>query len=647
MTDPTPATPEPVDASAPDALTVPAMPAQRTDSEGANDPWSREAETVGVPASDLTDAPLDPASTLEVSAAPSDPHDGAMTEIAPAAAEGTPKRRRRRTPIVISASAVLVLLLGVGAYAGVRAWTGAGIKEAESAVPASVSAFARIDIKPGYRDQLAFDNLVKKFPTGKSTQDFLTTEETNVSKSAGLNFNADVKPWFAGQVGAAEWTNAAGKPVSLLVFSSKDDAAAKTALGKVQAKEGKDFGFVLSNGFAIIAGSDTAQPDAVAAAAAAKAHNLADSPTYKSAISHLAGHNLVIAYVDLASLGKVAGTQMPGSDLLGSDSDPLPGSDASCPAVLPTIDPSSTTDPFGGIDPMCFINSPTGGLGGTDSIGGSSSMMPGLLASSALSGAFATLKGTIVIGGSVVDDGVEIRAHIDGLSADATRTAGVDVAKTLQAMPDTTVVGVALDGLDPKSSAATSLAQSLSGLSGMLTGGSIGFASPDGPTGNGAAIAQILQNLAGPIQSIMTSKVISLALTGMTGGIPTGYVSVDFGSAADASSTMTAIQSVMNAGQIPGVSIDQNGAQIKATIGGPASSGKLSSVGLFTEATKGMSNDSMMAYVNVQKLVAAMNAKGSGMTAQQKAQIAPIKAIAVSTTSAGTSSDELVRVIIK
>ena len=107
-------------------------------------------------------------------------------------------------------------------------------REPESAVPASVVAFARIDVNPGLRDKLDFDSLVKKFPTnGKSTTDVVTSVEKSAATSAGLDYTTDVKPWFAGQAGVAAWPDAAGKPVVLLVFASKDDAR-----GEEGAREG-------------------------------------------------------------------------------------------------------------------------------------------------------------------------------------------------------------------------------------------------------------------------------------------------------------------------------------------------------------------------------------------------------------------------
>src|SRR4051794_16231952 len=199
------------------------------------------------------------------------PTEGTVIEFGgtqPGVAEAPRKRRRRG--VFIAASTAAVVLIGAGAYAGVRAWTGSGNTEPESVMPATASAFARIDLNPGVRDKLSFDNLVKKFPTnGKSTTDVLTEIETNAATSAGLDYTTDVKPWFDGRIGVAAWADAKGTPVGLLTLASKDDAKAKVTLAKVQTAKGgaAKFGFVLKGGYALIALADSgAQADATAAA---------------------------------------------------------------------------------------------------------------------------------------------------------------------------------------------------------------------------------------------------------------------------------------------------------------------------------------------------------------------------------------------
>ncbi|HEY1484854.1 MAG TPA: DUF3352 domain-containing protein, partial [Micromonosporaceae bacterium] len=423
MTEPTPAVPEHTEPTS----DTPTVPAQRTDEAGAThafDPWSREADTVGVSAADVA------AAYPQTAAFPQQTAYQPGLETAPVAAPA----KRRRTPIVLAIAAVLVVLVGAGAYAGVRYYTGAGIEEPESAMPASVTAFARIDVNPGLRDKLAFNSLVKKFPTnGASTEDLITKAETNISTSAGLNYATDVKPWFGGQAGVAEWTNASGDPVALLAFSSTDDAKAKTALAKVATKLGGSFGYVVKGGYALIAGADSgAQADATAAADAATSQSLAGSATYRSAVSHIGGHNLVIAYVDLSKVGSLLSKGIVGLAPGGLDTKSL---------GLPGAASSALNAIAGGDGPAA---NPLGG---------------------AATGALAKLTGTVIVGGAVIGDGLEIHAHVQGLSGGEGGTS-TNVRPTMDSMPSSTTFGLALDGVDPNSATGKKLAPLLGGMAG-------------------------------------------------------------------------------------------------------------------------------------------------------------------------------------
>jgi hypothetical protein len=594
VTDPTPAVPEHTDPTSASDQTV---PAQRAETQ-AFDPWSREAATVGVSASDV--AAAFPQQTDAFPQAGAEAPTAAYSTGLPPAYETAPvKPKRRRTPIVLAIAAVLVILVGAGAYAGVRYYTGGGISEPESAMPATVTAFARIDLNPGLRDKLSFNSLVKKFPSnGKSSSDLVTSWETKVAKAAGLNYDTDVKPWFGGQAGVAEWTNASGGPVALLAFASKDDAQAKAALAKVAAKQGGSFGYVVRNGYALIAGADSgAQADATAASNAASSASLAGSATYKSTVSHLSGHNLFIAYVNLAKLGSVLGKAMGSLGSLGSML-PLPGAAGSA------------------------LNSITGDDGLTGLTGAGNPM-------SAVSGALAKLSGTIAVGGSVAGDGVEIRVHAQSLPGD-TSGKSTNVRSTMDAMPASTTVGLAVDGVDPASASGKKIAGQLDGLLKSTAG-----SSPD---------SSMLSALSGPLTAVIESKVISLSFSGISNNDPTGYIAVDARDAASAQSIMSTLNQLTGgAGPVSGLKAAQNGNHVQVTLGSPGS-GKLADSSLYKETTAGMSNESTMAYIDVTKLVSLASTGGD---LPDKAYITPIKAIALGGSSTGTSQDELIRIIVK
>lgn len=548
----------------------------------AHDPWSRSASTVPMNG-DFTVSPETPLD-----------QPGSYAILGDPVTSAPPKRRRRRTTVLVS-SAAAVLLVGAGVAFGARIWTGAGNVEPESRVPASVGAFARVDLNPGVGDQLKINNLVQKFPTnGKTATDLLTRIEQEASTSAGLDYNTDVKAWFGGRVGFAEWTDAAGKPVGLICLASKNDSAAGSALRKVQTSKGADtFGYVVSDGYALLAvGGTTAQADAVAAEAQANKSPLASSAAYKSAVRHLSGDNLIVGYVNLHAIASLATSQLklPG-DGFGSNADGL-----------------SLGNP---------LNSSIGGFAG---------------------GAVAGLDkitGTIALGGSVTNAGVEIRVHGDNIGAGTASPvlSGSNVRPTLDAMPGDTVVGVAIDGLSPDSAAAKSLSQAITGLLATRAHGSFQSQSPP---------SAMLSIVSGVVTKLLTSKIISLGLGGTAGGKPSAQAGLQAQSTDDATSIMSLLTGVTQG--LPGLTVTQTGDTIHATYGA-AGAGRLADAALYKQAMAGMSGANVAAYIDVQQLY-TQYLKAADASIVVPPQLAPVKAIGISATVSGTSTDELVRIVI-
>lgn len=546
------------------------------------------------------------------------PHDG-MTVVGYEAVSGeetaapllvTPRApRRRRTAIVLSIATALVVLLGVGAYAGVRLWTGSGIAEPETAVPASTAAFARIDVNPGYRDKIAFDNLAKKFPTNNtSTSNLIIDVEKTIASRAHLNYDTDVKPWFGGRAGVGEWTDPSGKPVLLLVFASKNDAAAKATLTKISARyRDGSFGFVVRDGYALVMGtSSNAQADATAAAAQAQAHSLAEAASFSSTVGHLSGNNLVLAYLDLGKLGSLMATELGG--LTGGLDNGLDG-----------------TGGLGGDGLGGLTGGAGGGFGPLGLLGTMSALQPDSLHN---------LTGTVAAGVSVVDDGVEIRVHEQGMTPAGSPSAKTNVRSTLDAMPDSTVAGIALDGLDPSDAVIKQLNLIVSALTGGL--------GSDNPDGSGDPQAQAMgQLVSGVLTTLLTSKVISVAFTGVDAGKPDLQIVADTGDSGKAASLLTAVQQLTQAVPVPGIAVAQDGTRVRATIGTPPIGGRLANSALYRETMAGMSTATMALYLDVQKLAQV------GVASIGRAQMAPVRAIGMATSSTSTSTDTLIRIVIK
>lgn len=601
-------------------------------------PAGTSDQTYAPTVSDMTVSTGDPSM-----AAAYQPGAGGETLVEFGTERSAPRPGRRRA-IVLSASTALLLLVGVGAYAGVRAWTGTGAAEPETAMPASVSAFVRVDFNPGYGDKLTVNGLVKKFPTGgKSATDLVTKLETSIAKDAGLDYATDVKPWFGGRAGVGAWTDGNGKPVALIALASTDDTKAAATLTKLrQTKGAHSFGFAMEKGYALIAGSDgDMQAAAAAAAAEAKTATLADSATFTSTVAHVGGGNLLVGYADLAKV----------STLIKSAST----------SALDQSDGGFTFD--AGSDPL--------GPGPLGIFG-----MPGLGAA----GGSAALTGFAAVGGKVTGDGIEVRAHVDGLKG--TSAGGTKVMSTLSAQPSATIVGTSTAGLDPNSDAA----KQLSSVLGMLTSGAAlgaGGSSDDpfagdpsdpfaggpgtdpfagdpgtdpfagdpgtdpfgGDPGADPLAGTLRSAIANVITPVLTAKQLTVAFTGLGADHTPGLlINVQERDATAASSLADSINQLATGAPAGLLKVTQNGSSVDATVGAPVMGGSLGASDLFTTTMAGMSDASSAGYLDVQKLIASA---GRDMPATTRADLAPVRSIGFGLTSAGTTMDVLIRAVVK
>ncbi len=500
-------------------------------------------------------------------------------------------RKRRRTVIVSGVAAVLIAAGGIGAYAGVRAWTGSGIVEPESAMPAATAAFLRVDLKPGYRDQLAFDGLAKKFPGhGESTTELVTRIERQMLTGTGLDYDTDVASWFGQRAGIGIYAGKNHQTTGLIALASNDDAKAKQALGKQVAAHPGKLGYVVRDGYVLIAvGGTDPQASAEAASAAAATANLADDSGFHDTVAKLPGRNLVVGYADLSKVRPLLAGAMPGVMVPGAMSLMAPGiSGESLPGLRGTD------------------ASPAGGF----------------------PDALAKASGRIAVGASVADDGVEIHVHFDG---DRTAAPSITNARlALDALPASTVVGMAARGLPAGSPELDQLDSMLS----QLDAGAAGLADGAGPPP--LAVPQLSDLL----KDVLTAKMISIAFTGVSNGTPNVRILIDAATSAAADKTY---QHIGLLGGMPNVSVTKDGTAVRAEIGSVADGGRLADSALYQEAMPGNGSGSVAAYLDVQKLLTAV----PGPDNATAADLAPVKAIGLVSSQSGASSDMIVRIIIK
>lgn len=222
-----------------------------------------------------------------------------------------PQRKSRKGVITAVVAGVVTLLLvgGVGAWAAAKRWFDSG-DQPETAMPASVSLYARLDMDPSLDQTVKLFNLARKFPAvDKSAGGSLGDVEKKVFDSLdlkGMTYDADVKPWFGHKVGVGLWTDKQSKPFVLVALACTDDGKASSMLKKAKALDDEGaFGYSVGDGYALLAmGEKNAQAAADEAASEAKDDNLDGSSAFSKTLGKLPKGQVAIGWADFDLLRK-------------------------------------------------------------------------------------------------------------------------------------------------------------------------------------------------------------------------------------------------------------------------------------------------------------------------------------------------------
>nr|BFE62833.1 hypothetical protein GCM10020063_073590 [Dactylosporangium thailandense] len=259
-----------------------------------------------------------------------------------------PGRPRRRLALALGASAVVVAVLAAGAaYAVMQRWDKPTGALPEERLPASVAAFARVNLTPGLGQRVKFEELLRKSKGAPPDLDGLERELFEDLR-APVTY-ADVAPWFNDRVGVAMWGAPAHpyRAVTLVAASARDEKQARGSLEALQRRRGTDHvGFVVEDGYVLLAVGDLdAQGSATAAAAEAKRAPLAKDPGFRAAIATLPGDQPAIGWADLAKANRLSPEldEEYVSSLIGGVGfveNPVAGPSSSPgPADVPALDP--------------------------------------------------------------------------------------------------------------------------------------------------------------------------------------------------------------------------------------------------------------------------------------------------------------------
>jgi len=246
-----------------------------------------------------------------------------MTEQPPIADELStpsepPEGGRSVKRLVIGAiAAVVVLALAGGAFAVVKKLDGGGAQP-HDVLPASVIAYARLDLDPSASQKIALFKLIRKFPKAAESVGIKSADQdvrklifTEILDQGGcdLSYDKDIEPWIGNRIGLA-----LEKDGETPVFAVQvdDEGKAKKGLKALFACADDTAGVAFLDGYAIVAEKQATADEAVKDA---KKAPLSTSKKFTKDMADLGNQGVFSAWADIKGIfgsAAVAGLGVPG-----------------------------------------------------------------------------------------------------------------------------------------------------------------------------------------------------------------------------------------------------------------------------------------------------------------------------------------------
>ena len=260
-----------------------------------------------------------------------------MTEQPPSTPESTPtetlpaaeteaKGRNTKGLAIGAIAAVVVLALAGGAFAVIKKLDGGG-PQPHDVLPASVIAYARVDLDPSASQKIALFKLIRKFPDGAKSigiksvnQDVrkLVFDEALKDSDCGLTYDHDIKPWLGYRLGVALEKDA---KTPLVAVQVSDDGKAKKGLAAMaKCDDGPAPGVAFLDGYAVVAEKQSTADQAVKDA---KASPLADNKNFIEDFKDLGDQGVASVWADAKAL--TAASDITGNDASISGAETLSG----------------------------------------------------------------------------------------------------------------------------------------------------------------------------------------------------------------------------------------------------------------------------------------------------------------------------------
>lgn len=215
-----------------------------------------------------------------------------------------PEGGRSIKGLVIGAIAVIVVLaLAGGAFAVVKKLDGGGAQP-HDVLPASVIAYARVDVDPSASQKIALFKLIRKFPEAadeigikSANQDVrkLLFDEILDEGGCDLSYDKDVKPWIGSRIGVGLDT----KMTPLIAIQVSNEKKAEKGIKALFDCGDEKASVAFLDGYAIVAET---QKQADAAVKAAKKKPLADNKKFAADFDKLGEQGVASAWGDFAAL---------------------------------------------------------------------------------------------------------------------------------------------------------------------------------------------------------------------------------------------------------------------------------------------------------------------------------------------------------
>jgi hypothetical protein len=233
-----------------------------------------------------------------------------------------PARRSRKGLVIGGIALVVVLALAGGAFAIYQKLDGGG-PQPHDVLPASVVAYARVDLDPSAGQKIALLKLIRQFPDAakeigitSADQDVreLLVKEALEQADCGLTYDKDVEPWLGNRLGLGLDKD----QTPLVAIQVTDEGKAEKGIKALFECAGEDASVAFLDGYAIVAEE---QKGADAAVKAATTSPLADKKAFIDDNEDLGEQGVASVWADFSAVGEIPGLKDGLAGALGAQGD--------------------------------------------------------------------------------------------------------------------------------------------------------------------------------------------------------------------------------------------------------------------------------------------------------------------------------------